>query len=446
MNKEPLPENFELKIDSIRKQWAGAHHFRIFRGIEIEVNGGQSNIYPSGLVFQSTMGGSTLNSAYIYNPSIKNIRSGPNVNYPTFNYRLVKQGGKLDYYVNGTIHGQTTELYLFDTNLSISENQPVGTNIVKLNAIDPEGDEFSFSLVEDDTDFDNEMFTLNEDGTLFSNAVFDFETRNSFSIKVMVKDLYGAKLDKVFKIDILDLEESSTITSEDKESNETILFRDNLVLHYSFDEQTELGQASDESGNKRDGTLFGYEGGIANLESGKLGKALKLDGSNDHVVVPAKLGLDYSVSMWIKTTDQGGDGNVTDWDGQIALLTGSVDTHGLFLAENKFQVWSNRGYNPPYPAARIKSTSNVNLGIWTHVVGLRSDPSHNNNGDFKIFINGVYESGKRYDATKFSTGGTLFMGKTQDGELHFEGLLDDLRIYDKALTADEVYYLFDLGQ
>ncbi|NBV58153.1 MAG: hypothetical protein EBR72_10245, partial [Bacteroidetes bacterium] len=349
------------------------------REIDIEDNGDQYNIYPSGLVFQSTMGGSILNSAYIYNPSIKSIRSGPDVNYPTFNYRLVKQGGKLDYYVNGTIHGQTTELYLFDTNLSISENQQVGTSIVKLNAIDPEGDEFSFSLVEDDTDFDNEMFTLNEDGTLFSNAVFDFETRNSFSIKVMVKDLYGAKSDKVFKIDILDLEESSTITSEDKESNETILFRDNLVLHYSFDGQTELGQASDESGNKRDGTLFGYEGGIANLESGKLGKALKLDGSNDHVVVPAKLGLDYSVSMWIKTTDQRGDGNVTDWDGQIALLTGSVDTHGLFLAENKFQVWSNRGYNPPYPAARIKSTSNVNLGIWTHVVGLRSDPSHNNN-------------------------------------------------------------------
>ena len=150
--------------------------------------------------------------------------------------------------------------------------------------------------------------------------------------------------------------------------------------------------------------------------------------------------------MWIKTTDQRGDGNVTDWDGQIALLTGSADTHGLFLAENKFQVWSNRGYNPPYPAARIKSTSNVNLGIWTHLVGLRSDPSHNNNGDFKIFINGAHEIGKRYDATKFSTGGTLFMGKTQDGELPFEGLIDDLRIYDKALTADEVFSLFDLDQ
>ena len=208
MNKEPLPENFELKIDSIRRQWAGAHHFHIFRGIEIEDNGDQSNIYPSGLVFQSTMGGSTLNSAYIYNPSVKSIRSGPNVNYPTFNYRLVKQGGKLDYYVNGTIHGQTTELYLFDTNLSISENQPVGTNIVKLNAIDPEGDEFSFSLVEDDTDFDNEMFTLNEDGTLFSNAVFDYETRNSFSIRVMVKDSYGAKSERNFVIKIIDQEET----------------------------------------------------------------------------------------------------------------------------------------------------------------------------------------------------------------------------------------------
>ena len=95
-----------------------------------------------------------------------------------------------------------------NTNLSISENQPVGTNIVKLNAIDPEGDEFSFSLVEDDTDFDNEMFTLNEDGTLFSNAVFDYETRNSFSIRVMVKDSYGAKSERNFVIKIIDQEET----------------------------------------------------------------------------------------------------------------------------------------------------------------------------------------------------------------------------------------------
>ena len=38
----------------------------------------------------------------------------------------------------------------------------------------------SLSLVEDDTDFDNEMFALNENGTLFANEVFDFETKNSF--------------------------------------------------------------------------------------------------------------------------------------------------------------------------------------------------------------------------------------------------------------------------
>ena len=145
MNKAPLPENFELKIDSIRKQWAGAHHFRIFRAIDIEDDGDKSYIYPSGLVFQSTMGGSTLNSAYIYNPTISSIRSGPNVSYPTFNYRLVKQGSNLDYYVNGTIHGQTTELYLFDSNLSISENQPIGSMIGIIDAIGPDGDEFVIS-------------------------------------------------------------------------------------------------------------------------------------------------------------------------------------------------------------------------------------------------------------------------------------------------------------
>ena len=71
------------------------------------------------------------------------------------------------------------------------------------------------------------------------------------------------------------------VSSKDKENNETLAFRENLLVHYSFDEQYLDEAISDETGNERHGSLFGYSGGRADLVNGKLGNALQMDGVDD---------------------------------------------------------------------------------------------------------------------------------------------------------------------
>ena len=214
INENPLPKNFELEIDSTRKQWAGAHHFHIFQTIDIAEQGGESLLYPSNLVFQSTMGGSTLNSAYIYNPSILNIRTGPNVSHPTFNYRLIKRGSTLDYYVNGDFHGQTDALYRYESNLSIAENQAIGTQIGSFNSVDPDGDDLTYQFVSGAGDGNNSLFTLDTNGTLRAATIFDFETNAStYTIRVQAKDEYNATVEGNFTVRLTDIFDNSVPTN-----------------------------------------------------------------------------------------------------------------------------------------------------------------------------------------------------------------------------------------
>ena len=47
--------------------------------------------------------------------------------------------------------------------------------------------------------------------------------------------------------------------------------------------------------------------------------------------------------------------------------------------------------------------------------------------------------------TAASTGTTLTLGRTQNGSIYFNGLIDDLRIYNRNLPADQVLSLYQLG-
>ena len=83
---------------------------------------------------------------------------------------------------------------------------------------------------------------------------------------------------------------------EVKVSNNTLL--DGLVAWWKFDE-TNGSKAYDSSGNGHDGNLSGGP----TWATGKIGGALSFDGGDDYVVTDVTTGLDFSVSTWVKTSD-----------------------------------------------------------------------------------------------------------------------------------------------
>ncbi|MBD2139083.1 putative Ig domain-containing protein [Anabaena sp. FACHB-1237] len=92
-------------------------------------------------------------------------------------------------------------------NSNIAENQAIGTVIGNLSTTDPDiANTFTYSLVSGDGVTDNGSFII-IGNQLKTNTVFDFETKNSYSIRVKTTDQGGLSYEKQFTINVNDLNE-----------------------------------------------------------------------------------------------------------------------------------------------------------------------------------------------------------------------------------------------
>ena len=88
---------------------------------------------------------------------------------------------------------------------SVAENQPAGTVIGALSASDPDaGDTLTYALVSGDGSGDNGAFTI--DGTqLKAASTFNFEVRNSYSVRIRVSDAKGLVTEVPVTISVMDV-------------------------------------------------------------------------------------------------------------------------------------------------------------------------------------------------------------------------------------------------
>src|SRR5207302_661012 len=112
---------------------------------------------------------------------------------------------------------------------AVAENSPLGTTVGNLSSTDPEsGDTHTYSLVSGTGSTDNGSFTIN--GTAVqTNTLLDYETKNSYSIRVQTDDGHGHTFQKALTISVTDVNDApsdiglsnSTIVS-DKPSGTTV--------------------------------------------------------------------------------------------------------------------------------------------------------------------------------------------------------------------------------
>lgn len=181
---------------------------------------------------------------------------------------------------------------------------------------------------------------------------------------------------------------------------------------------------------------------------GKFNSSLNFDGSDDYISVPdpASGVLDFGASQnftitaWIKTNS-----NVA-WDrliGKTSTPRSETSWYSVAINSGKARLELATTYPTYYITA--DSVSSVNDNNWHHLVFSRDKTGSNN---IKVYVDGKLETTSGADPTdSLSNSAPLNLMKDQDGvaNRYLEGQIDDVRIYNYALTASQVKTLYGNG-
>jgi hypothetical protein len=114
----------------------------------------------------------------------------------------------------GVTNVNETPTNLTLSNSIVAENQVIGTVVGNFSSTDPDtGNTFTYSLVTGTGATDNSLFSITNN-QLTTNTVFDYETQNSYNIRVRTTDQGGLSFEKQLTIGVTDLnEDESFITT-----------------------------------------------------------------------------------------------------------------------------------------------------------------------------------------------------------------------------------------
>lgn len=214
-------------------------------------------------------------------------------------------------------------------------------------------------------------------------------------------------------------------------SKEALNADQHLVGWWAFDEAE--GNRSKDASTRGHPAMLKGEGATElsrHLVPGRVGKALSLDGRQSLVVSGYKgvTGTQpRTVVVWIKTSTS--RGNIVSWGGNDA---GKMWNFGF--------VRGRVGITPKGGYLYMKEA--VHDDVWHQVAAVIREASPPNlHDDAVLYLDGelaeIHDIGL-LDLWPIDTGGEL---DVQIGR-GFKGLMDDLRLYDRALSAEEINVLF----
>jgi subtilisin-like proprotein convertase family protein len=94
------------------------------------------------------------------------------------------------------------------SNSSVPENSPIGTVVGSFSTTDADdGDTHTYSFVSGAGDADNTLFAI-VGNNLVTRNIFNFESRNSYSIRIQTEDAGGLKFEQLFPISITNVNET----------------------------------------------------------------------------------------------------------------------------------------------------------------------------------------------------------------------------------------------
>jgi fibronectin type 3 domain-containing protein len=195
-----------------------------------------------------------------------------------------------------------------------------------------------------------------------------------------------------------------------------------LVAGYGFDEKTGT-TAGDASVNANNGTISG----ATRTPIGRFGSTLTFDGLNDWVTVPDAASLDptsgLTLSAWLKPSA------LTGW--RTAVMKETTGNH-------VWALYGNRNTNVPTAEINIGGIQVVNgtgqlpVNAWSHLA-VTYDGSA-----LRLYVNGSLVATQPDSGAVATSNGVLHIGGNSIWGEWFSGQIDEVRVYNRALSAGEI--------
>jgi len=233
-----------------------------------------------------------------------------------------------------------------------------------------------------------------------------------------------------------------TVNDSDKQADDTVLIKvyaegyTGLVAHWSFDEAS--GATAYDSVGGHHGTLVADAARV----SGKVNNAVSLDGSGDYVDcgggttdpnIPtwADLTEEITVSAWIKGTF------TKSWQ----AIVNKGDSSWRLFRDNATEDSSNVSFTLNGVGPVVSGgTGPVGDNRWHQIVGTFDGIRQ------CIYVDGMLAAGRDIpegaviDRNQYNV--RIGSDEQFDGDREFEGLIDEVRLYEIGLSADKVLALF----
>ena len=220
--------------------------------------------------------------------------------------------------------------------------------------------------------------------------------------------------------------------------------KNGLVAFYPFN-----GNADDGSGNNNNGMVNG-----ATLTMDRFGNpnsAYSFDGVNDYIDIGknVKPPFPLSVSVWINANDLDARGCGSAIVVRNDQYDGDSHRNGLTLRVNNGILTAHyfEGFSASWNRVGLASNDTlISVGNWHHLV-----VKFNSHKDIQLFVNGIEDFGSYDDGTGsgmlYSNDGHGAIGMLKNGNktCYFNGIVDELRFYNRALSESEIQKLYSFG-
>ena len=215
-----------------------------------------------------------------------------------------------------------------------------------------------------------------------------------------------------------------------------------LVGHWTFDGQyLNTTTSTDTSGSNNNGTLTGANGKPLPT-AGKLGQALSFDGVDDVISMAANSNYafgtgNFAISQWVYVAQAA---DVQQNAGLVSHYNGaSWFTEIKPVATNTYGFYTG--------SVHVDSTVAITYGQWVHFAVVREGTGTNQT---KMYVNNVLATSFTNATNYTATTNKLWLGNinfdSYPTQYRFKGSLDDVRVYNRALSANEVLQLYNLGR
>jgi hypothetical protein len=204
-----------------------------------------------------------------------------------------------------------------------------------------------------------------------------------------------------------------------------------LVAGWKLNESE--GTIAEDSTNTYDGVLYNMSD--SSWVTGRAGNALTFDGVNDYISVSGYKGIlgknSRTCTVWIKTGGSPANMVIMDWGTAAA---GQKWLFGIFTTgQLTIYTWA------PYIQTNITVTDNQ----WHHVAAVLADDGTPDVSEIKLYVDGLLQATTVSSAQAINTLaaadvliGAFDSAGTKGG--YFNGLMDDVRIYNRALSSTEI--------